>query len=501
MAGQQLFCDDDIVKLHREFQTMTKRESQIEDDMSHRLFRLLPSVNDLLLTQECQSLLRAHPHNAVVSSARKAVAELRLGVVSGQHTEESLQAMINQLPELVANRLALGRRYSLRPVINATGVILHTNLGRSPLSDAALRHLVEVAQGYCNLELDLESGMRSRRDVHVESLVLRVLSEASADTSDRNPHGVIIVNNCTAATFLALNSLAEKSEVIVSRGELVEIGGGFRIPEIMEKSGALLREVGTTNRTRLADYENAIGPATGLLLRVHQSNFSIEGFFERTSLQDLVALSKRAGIALFEDQGTGLVSSLERFGINGESSVHQSFACGVDLIAGSGDKLLGGPQCGILVGRKDLIERIRRNPLLRAFRVDKLIYAALEATLMEHLLEDTTTIPIERMLGILPEELMRRCRQIVGQITGIDLILDVVPVASLIGGGTAPKASLDSWAISVRHVALIAAELLATLRKLDPPIIGRIADDTVLLDLRTVPPDFDAELASLLSSV
>jgi len=263
----------------------------------------------------------------------------------------------------------------------------------------------------------------------------------------------------------------------------------------------LMREVGTTNRTRIDDYERAIGTGTGLLLRVHQSNFSIEGFSERASLQDLVALSKRTGIALFEDQGTGLVSSLERFGIYDESGLLQSFACGVDLIAASGDKLLGGPQCGILVGRKDLVERIRKNPLLRAFRVDKLTYAALEATLMEHLSEDITTIPIERMLSIPSEEPMRRCHQIVGQIAGDNLIFDVVRVASLIGGGTAPKASLDSYAISVRHVSLPAAQLLATLRKLEPPIIGRISEDTVLLDLRTVPPDFDADLALLLNGL
>jgi L-seryl-tRNA(Ser) seleniumtransferase len=218
-------------------------------------------------------------------------------------------------------------------------------------------------------------------------------------------------------------------------------------------------------------------------------------------LQDLVALSKRTEIPLFEDQGTGLVSSLERFGINGEASLLQSFACGVDLVAASGDKLLGGPQCGILVGRKDLIERIRKNPLLRAFRVDKLTYAALEATLLEYLSGDTTTIPIERMLSVPAADLMNRCGQISGQVASPDLVLDVVPVSSLIGGGTAPKALLESCAISVRHVSLTAAELLATLRKLDPPIIGRIADDTVLLDLRTVPADFDANLASLLSSL
>jgi L-seryl-tRNA(Ser) seleniumtransferase len=471
------------------------------DDERSRLFRELPSVNDLMLTPVCKALLDTHPRGALVLAARNAIAALRIEIASGKQTESSLQRSIDQLPDTIARQLALGRHYSLRPVINATGVILHTNLGRAPLSEAALDHVVEVARDYCNLELDLETGLRSRRDVHAESLVLRFLNQRIAKTSDQVQQAALIVNNCAAATFLALNSLAEKSEVIVSRGELVEIGGGFRIPEIMEKSGAILREVGTTNRTRLADYEHALGPATGLLLRVHQSNFSIEGFSERTPLPNLVELSKRAGVPLFEDQGTGLISSLERFGINGEPSLLQSFSCGVDLIAASGDKLLGGPQCGILVGRNDLIERIKRNPLLRAFRVDKLTYAALEATFLDHLSEDPVAIPAERMLSIPPDELMRRCREIAGQVVSSNVALDVVPVTSLVGGGTAPSASLPSCAVSVRHTFLTAAELLGNLRRLDPPIVGRIADEAVLLDLRTVPPHFDSELVSLLSSL
>ncbi len=479
---------------------MAIQDLQHDDATRRRLFRELPSVNQLLLTPACQALLSTHPHRAVLIAARKSLAELRMEISAGQLTETSLQLRIDQLPDAIANHLALEKRYSLRSVINATGVILHTNLGRAPLSYAALRHLVEVAKDYCNLELDLDTGVRSRRDVHAESLVLRALNGQATALADQGRHGVIIVNNCAAATFLALNSIAEKSEVIISRGELVEIGGHFRIPEILEKSGAILKEVGTTNRTRLADYERAISPATGLLFRVHQSNFSIEGFSERASLPELVTLSKRAGIPLFEDQGTGLLSSLDRFGISGEPSLLQSFAGGVDLIAASGDKLLGGPQCGVLVGRKDLIERIRKNPLLRAFRVDKLTYAALEATLMGHL-SDPTSIPVERMLAILPEELMRRCREITSQIESSSLVLDVVPVASLVGGGTAPRATLESCAISVRHLALAAAELLAAIRKLNPPIIGRIVDDSVLLDLRTVPSRFDADLVSLLSSL
>jgi L-seryl-tRNA(Ser) seleniumtransferase len=466
------------------------------------LFRAIPSVNDLLLLPAWQRLLETHPRPAVLDATRSALAGLRLEIASGQHEEAELRQSLQQLPEAVADLLHSRTLYSLRPVINATGVLLHTNLGRAPLSEAALNHVLEIGQDYCNLELDLETGSRSRRDAHAETLVLRVLVDAVTGHADvTEKRGVIIVNNCAVATFLALNSLADKGEVIASRGELVEIGGGFRIPEIMEKSGAVLKEVGTTNRTRLADYEAAISPATALLLRVHQSNFSIEGFAERPSLQDLVALSKRTATPLFEDQGTGLLASLERFGITGEPTLRESFDLGVDLIAASGDKLLGGPQCGILVGREHLIVRIRKNPLLRAFRVDKLTYAALEATLLQHFAGDLASIPVERMLSVRPEELMRRCRDIAGQITSTNLNCDVVPVDSLIGGGTAPRATLASCAISLRHMFLASTELLAALRKFDPPIVGRIADDTVLLDLRTVPPRFDVDLVVLLNSL
>jgi L-seryl-tRNA(Ser) seleniumtransferase len=477
---------------------MAIHDLQHGDGTLQQLFRSLPSVNEVLLIPAFRSLLDTHPRATVLRATREVLTVMRAEISSGLHSESSLKQSITLLPKDIANRLAAGARYSLRPIINATGVILHTNLGRAPLSGEALRHVVEVAQDYCNLEFNLEDGLRSRRDAHVECLLLQTLG---VPTADFDRHGVIIVNNCAAATMLALNSLAERSEVIVSRGELVEIGGGFRIPEILEKSGAILKEVGTTNRTRLSDYECALDPGTGLLLRVHQSNFSIEGFTERPSLKELVELSKRAGIPLFEDQGTGLLSSLERFGITGEPSLFQSFESGVDLLAASGDKLLGGPQCGILVGRKDLTDRIRKNPLLRALRVDKLTYAALEATVLEHLSQETSSIPVERMLGVRPEDLMRRCRDVAERINSSQLLPDIVPVASLVGGGTAPKATLQSCAISLRHKSFPAVELLSRLRKLEPPIIGRISDDTVLLDLRTVPPDFDDELASLLTSL
>ena len=308
-----------------------------------------------------------------------------------------------------------------------------------------------------------------------------------------------MVNNCAAATFLALNSLAEGAEVIVSRGELVEIGGGFRIPEILAKSGARMREVGTTNRTRLLDYENAISAETSLILRVHQSNFSIEGFTERPALQELVALGKRKNVAVFNDQGTGLVSSLEDLGVRAEPTLLDSFRLGVDLIAASGDKLLGGPQCGLLVGRVDLIDRIRKNPLLRAFRVDKLTYAALQGTLMDHLLQKP--VPIVRMLHAPALEVLRRCEWIAGQVCSSDLLAEPVPVLSLIGGGTAPAARLQSSAVSLRHATLSPQALLQRLRRLDPPVIGRVSEEAVLLDLRTVEPEFDARLVKLLRQI
>jgi len=479
---------------------MTTRDL-LQDEKRSPLYQALPSVNDLLLMPAFRELLKSHSRIDFIRAIRSTLAELRNEISSGCHTSDSLQQRIGQIPDLVLTKVASDLPFSLRPVINATGVVLHTNLGRAPLSEAALQHVVEVAQDYCNLELDLDTGLRSRRDVHAEALVLRVLYGERSSTVDPDRHAVVIVNNCAAATLLALNSLAEKREVIVSRGELIEIGGGFRIPEILEKSGAVLKEVGTTNRTRISDYENALGSATGLLLRVHQSNFSIEGFVERASPQELVALSRRAGVPLFEDQGTGLLSSLEHFGVHREPTMVESFESGVDLIAASGDKLMGGPQCGILVGRKDLIERIRKNPLLRALRVDKMTYSALEGTLLANPSGCSESIPVQRMLGISPERLMHRCREIVEKTASTRVALDVVPVSSLVGGGTAPKASLPSCAVSLRHTSLTASDLLGALRKLDPPIIGRIEDDVVLLDLRTVPTGFDGDLAALLSTL
>jgi L-seryl-tRNA(Ser) seleniumtransferase len=460
------------------------------------LYSLLPSLNDLLLDPRFSAVVQVESRDSVVRSMRAVLLRIREEIAEGQHDPASLNQRLGELHLAVAGEIEQNKRYSLRRVINATGVILHTNLGRAPLSVSALEHMVEIATGYSNLELDLETGERSRRDVHAEKLLLQLLRVKTHTLDDDSTKAVVVVNNCAAATFLALNSLAEGSEVIVSRGELVEIGGGFRIPEILAKSGARLREVGTTNRTRVLDYEKAISPDTSLILRVHQSNFSIEGFTERPALEDLAALGKRKNVPVFNDQGTGLVSSLVDLGVHAEPTLLDSFRLDLDLTAASGDKLLGGPQCGLLVGRVDLIDRIRKNPLLRTLRVDKLTYAALEATLMDHL--SGRPIPTANMLHASASEILRRCEWVASQVCSSDLFAEAVPVLSLIGGGTAPAARLQSAAVSLRHATLEPQALLQALRRLDPPVIGRVSEDTVLLDLRTVESEFDAKLVSLL---
>src|SRR6201996_8318903 len=311
------------------------KRSQASNQSDSNLYRLLPSLHDLLQTPGFAALLETEPRSSVTNAARRVLSRMQQEITEGRHTQASLEGELEFVHATVAEEIARTSRYSLRRVINATGVILHTNLGRAPLSSSALKHILETAGGYSNLELDLETGERSRRDVHAENILLRAMG---GDGIEADRYSALVVNNCAAATFLALNALAEGGEVIVSRGELVEIGGGFRIPEILAKSGAILREVGTTNRTRLADYEDAVSPATRLILRVHQSNFSMEGFVERPGLRDLVALGRRLKVAVFDDQGTGLMASLEALGIGCEPAFPDSVRAGCDLTAASGDK-------------------------------------------------------------------------------------------------------------------------------------------------------------------
>jgi L-seryl-tRNA(Ser) seleniumtransferase len=475
-----------------------KRSHQASDQSDSNLYRLLPSLHDLLQTPGFAALLETETRSSVIHAARAVLSRRQQEIAEGRHTQASLESELAFVHVTVAEEIARTSRYSLRRVINATGVVLHTNLGRAPLSASALKHIVETAGGYSNLEFDTETGERSRRDVHAERLLLRAMGHEDMESAS---YSVLVVNNCAAATFLALNTLAEEGEVVVSRGELVEIGGGFRIPEILAKSGAILREVGTTNRTRLADYEAALSAATRLILRVHQSNFSMEGFTEKPALLDLISLGKRSNVPVFNDQGTGLITSLEPLGVAFEPTLLNSFQLGCDLIAASGDKLLGGPQCGLLIGKADLVQKIRKNPLYRAFRADKLTYAALQATLTDYASGKDSTVPVHRMLNASATEIFSRCEWISRQVNSPELAAQVVPVLSLIGGGTAPTARLQSAAVSLHHAILQPQALLLALRRLEPPVVGRIHEDQVLLDLRTVEPEFDRTLASMLQQI
>lgn len=464
------------------------------------LYRLLPQVGDLLESARLAPLLARYGRDLTAEVTRSALSALREGIRTGSLPRERLAAAVEALPTSLTLHLADRVRPSLRPVLNATGVILQTNLGRAPLSAAAIEAITAVARGYCNVEMDLEAGERSRRDVHVEQLILDVLHGRGAipSTPGAPARAAAVVNNCAAATFLALNTLAEGGEVIVSRGELVEIGGGFRVPDILRKSGAILREVGTTNRTRVSDYAEAITPATRLILRVHRSNFRIEGFTEQPTLPELTALGVRANIPVFDDQGTGCLVDLADYGIPGECSWPASLAGGAALVASSGDKLLGGPQCGLLVGTKDIIDRVRRNPLFRVLRVDKLTYAALGATLAAYLCGEEDTLPTLAMLRLSAEAVRARCEQLAAALPPGMYETEILPTRSLVGGGTTPGASLPSFALALHHRRLGETALAAGLRAADPAIVTRTHAGRVLLDLRTVFPDGDEVLARTL---
>jgi L-seryl-tRNA(Ser) seleniumtransferase len=444
------------------------------------LLRQIPSVDELLSQPRLASLAKRVDRNLLVEVARAVLANLRasiareLPVVLVAFDPASLEERIASLVEQVLSR-------SLQEVINATGVILHTNLGRAPLTAAVVDEFFRSATQYSNLEYDLEAGARGQRDVHTAKLLERLTGAEAA----------IVVNNCAAAVLLVLAALATGGEAIVSRGELIEIGDGFRIPEIMAESGAALREVGTTNRTRIADYENAISEKTRLLLRVHPSNFTITGFTDKPSLEELVALSQRTGLPLVEDLGSGCLIDLSEAGIT-EPIVRRSIECGVSVVMFSGDKLLGGPQAGIIAGRKELIARVRRHPLFRALRVGKLTIAALEATLGVYLRGALNEIPALRMIRASTQELKRRAenflRELTPELPPGEAELEIVDGASLVGGGSTPSQSLPSKIIRVASVRYSAAQLEQRLRHAPAgvSVIARVEHDHLVLDLRTV---------------
>ena len=461
------------------------------------LFRLLPSVDELLHRDDVQPIVQRFGHAATVEAARAVGAELRARIAAGELDDSDLKNALARLPSTLEQRLQAGQSHSLRPVINATGVILHTNLGRAPIGKAALQHVAEIARGYSNLEFDLTTGERGKRDSHTNRLFARLFGSAGREVS------TIVVNNNAAAVLLCLNTLAEGGEVVVSRGELVEIGGSFRIPDVMAKSGAVLREVGTTNRTRIADYEQAITERTRLLLRVHRSNFQIVGFTEQPSLDELAALGRKHSIPVMEDLGSGELFDLRQVSVHGEPMIVDSLRAGIDIVTYSGDKLLGGPQAGLISGSPDLVKKLRSNPLFRALRVDKMFYAALEATLLAYLRQDYDAIPTLRMMLLGEDELQHRAEHIARQlrVSSPEFQVEVVESRSVLGGGSAPGATLASRAVALSSARLTPDELLKRLRQCETPIIARVQEDRVLLDLRTVDQSQDSIVLAALASI
>ena len=467
-------------------------------------FRLIPSVDELRRSPGAQALEREFGADATVDALRAAAAELRAAIARGDGACATEAAAAARIEGAAAARLREAFRPSLQPVINATGVVIHTNLGRAPLAATAIARIGEVARGYSSLEYDVERGGRGRRDVHAEHLLCRVSGAEAA----------VVVNNNAAATLIVLAALAAGREVIVSRGELVEIGGGFRVPDVMAQSGAALREVGTTNKTRAADYAAAITEKTALILRVHPSNFRIEGFTERPRLTDLVTLGRKFNVPVAEDLGSGHLgdpgSDRGQTGVRHlpdpvgtEPAVGDTIAAGADLCCFSGDKLLGGPQAGIIVGRAALVDRVRRHPLMRALRVDKMTYAALEATLTEYAAgRAPDTVPVQRMLAATAGEIRARATGVAAAIGALaGWRAEVIEGTSAVGGGSAPGVTLPTSLVAVEKSGHTADALETRLRQLTPPIVARIERDRLVIDLRTVFPEQDGDLPRLLARI
>lgn len=450
-----------------------------EESESLSALRRLPSIDSVLRSEVVQPLMVSDGRDYLVSLAQEVVGGLRSEI------QETFSPLIGlDTGELLAevNSRILRKRQShdrsrTQRVINATGVVIHTNLGRAPLSENARRALVDAA-GASSVEYDIDNGSRGLRGTYAEELITEL---TSAD-------GAIVVNNCAAAMFLALTVFAAGKEVVISRGELVEIGGDFRIPDVLARSGAQLVEVGTTNRTKLSDYENAINENTGMILSVHPSNYRIVGFTSGVGVDGLVQLAHSRGLLFYQDAGSGALIDLNEYGLEGEPVIPRSIELGTDIVSFSGDKLLGGPQCGIIIGRGELIEKIRKHPLYRALRVDKLTYAALEATLESYrrgsALQD---IPVLKMISATEKELEVRCRAFLSKCQEIPgMKIEILAGASVIGGGAAPNVKRVSPVIAVSHSTMSADDIETKFRYSNPPIIVRIEKDLVLIDLRTV---------------
>ncbi|MBN1935950.1 MAG: L-seryl-tRNA(Sec) selenium transferase [Anaerolineae bacterium] len=435
--------------------------------------RNLPGVDKLLQSALLQALIATYGRALTVDAARAALDKARQSILSGATCPD--QSALCAQAELILQKRV---RPTLLPAINATGVVIHTNLGRSPLCQDALAAMVAIGQGYSNLEYDLEAGQRGSRYVHAESLICQLVGAEAA----------LVVNNNAGAVLLALSALAQGKEVIISRGQLVEIGGGFRIPDVMRQSGACLVEVGTTNRTHLRDYEQAIGPDTALLMLAHQSNFRVSGFTAQVTAQDLAGLGHAHELLVFEDLGSGTLLNTEAYGFSHEPTVQEVIAAGVDLVSFSGDKLLGGPQAGILAGKKEVITQLHSYPLTRALRVDKTTLAGLQATLLHYLKGDAEqAVPVWQMISATPESLKRRVQRWRRKLRAQGIEVEVVSGCSAAGGGSLPGETLPTWLLTL---AISSPDAIsARLRAGEPPVIARIENDLLCLDPRTVLPD------------
>ena len=456
------------------------------------LLRALPKVDRLLEREDVAALAALHPRVLVTEAVREAIETVRAEILAGGAPEVTEDAVAAEVARLVAVKA----QPSLRRVINATGIVVHTNLGRSPLAEAAVEAVVQVARGYSTLEYDLESGERGSRHAHVEQLICRLTGAGAA----------MAVNNNAAAVLLGLAGLARGREAIVSRGQLVEIGGSFRVPDVMRESGATMVEVGTTNKTHLRDYDDAITPATGLLLKVHTSNYRVVGFTEEVSLVDLVMLGAERGVRVMEDQGSGVLVDLRTWGLPHEPTVGESVAAGADVVTCSGDKLLGGPQAGILAGKAEVIAALKKHPLARAVRLDKMTLAALETTLRLYLDPERALreIPTLRMLAAPAADMAERAVRLADAIAktcGGAYLTGTAEDVSRAGGGALPMADIPTVVAAVIPQRISVTELEARLRSADVPIVARIKDGRLLLDPRTLAPAEDAEVVSALAAL
>jgi L-seryl-tRNA(Ser) seleniumtransferase len=466
-------------------------------ETSENVLRAIPSVDSVLKTEGARAIGAEVGPARLGLLARQVTDDLRRQLLANEiaPTENPQNGLKTALLETAERRLwelhRAQKARGLRKVINATGVILHTNLGRAPLSESACQ-AIQLASGYCSLEYDVTAGVRGRRGGRVEDL-LRELTGAEA---------AIVVNNCAAAALLVLGTLARDGETIVSRGELVEIGGDFRVPDVMAQSGTRMIEIGTTNRTRLADYRKAISESTRLIMRVHTSNYRIVGFTKVPTVSELAELAHSAGLSLYEDAGSGALIDLSGYGVSGEPVIRQSLEDGVDVVSFSGDKLMGGPQAGIVVGREELMSRMRSNPLYRALRADKLRLAALEATLEQYCREEK--VPALRMLSLTAAEISERADALIARVNqGLSATVKIEKIKSesAVGGGSAPTSPLPTWLISVTSSSRTPNEIEAAFRGRELPIIVRILDDRVVMDLRTVAIAEDEEIEAALKSL